>query len=431
MPTQRRSDWSECNPGGGYLPIPDLLAEDREILRLLCEQGAVPFDQLIRLACGERPSRLRTRLGRLEQAYCLVRGEFAGEKYEWLRATRLGARCVGMSFLKRPPAQTNLPHRRGIIEARLHLSAEHPGGSWMSEGDILRAGAWRKGELPDGLYEVSGKRWALEVELSRKSRGCVQRRVANLLHHHDKVIYYCAPHVLSCINAVVSCFDEGRLEVRAAVMPEWQSLKSQVSLDARRMPSEREQRLLRLVLEEGTIAVDQLADLDGSLAGALRRELAEMEQAGLVEQGFESAAPYGWVWSTSWGRRRSGVDLAYFRPPGPARLSQRRALMSIRLALAAKYPRVRWVTRRMLGSDVRLGLPREFGVLEQCGSRVGVTVSASDFALPERVALTFERLSREFDSVWWYCSSSASASATRLLRKKGWDNVKIFDLPGE
>ena len=430
MPIQRKSDWSESNPGGGHLNVPDLPAEDKELLRLLCEQVTIPLDQLSRFT-GSTISALEAQIRRLESAYCVVSGSFPGEKYVWVRATRLGRRCVGLSGSNRAPVLTMLNHHRGVNEARLVMSKELSRGRWISEGVILRDADRRPREIPDGVFEVDGLRWAVEVELSRKHRRHVQQRVESLLDRYDRVVYFCAPLVMSCVRAALPHFPSGRLEVREAIAAEWQEASGRYRKQDKRRPTLWERALLCVVLEEGTIAVDQLAVLAGCKEKTLCRDLAEMERCGLVEQGFQSTAPFGWVWATSWGGRTSGMDMAFFRQPGPSRLPHRRALMSVRLALTEEYRWAYWVARRMLAPDAAVDMPREMGLLVRRRMRIAVTVSLDEVFRLKATMEMLARLSGAYDAVWWYCAPIPRAQLLQLVAKGGWKNVEVRDLPEE
>jgi len=177
----------------------------RELLELLSEQGAVPFDQLVRFL-GCKRSRVEGSLRGLEQRGWIEKRQFLAGDARWFWLSRKGVGLAGRAHRYTVPNVRSLPHRRAINETRLFLCDRAPAGRWSSERAIHGV-AGSADHVPDAVFEVSGERHAIEVELSRKP----PREVAEILHQHslryDAVIYFCGPHTYRLMKRVQA---EGR-----------------------------------------------------------------------------------------------------------------------------------------------------------------------------------------------------------------------------
>ncbi len=80
-------------------------------------------------------------------------------------------------------------------DVRLHVQGRAPGTEWVPERVLARDR--RAGEhLPDGVAITEGRRVAIEVELTVKSRERVTAILDELAGRFDAVLYFCAagPH---------------------------------------------------------------------------------------------------------------------------------------------------------------------------------------------------------------------------------------------
>jgi predicted transcriptional regulator len=394
-------------------------------LRLLAEEQATPVDQLARLTGSKLPV-LRSQAKRLEREGWLISHSFASDKHAWLALTSYAARHFEVRHFRHRPSPLSLSHRRGINQARIELSEEFPEGSWISEGDILRSRG-RSEDHPDAFFEMGGKRWAIEVELARKNTPRVRRHVEGLLQDYDKVIYFCAEHVLSCVGTARSTFPAARFEVRRAKAPAWLLPPPKRKADKKRLVRRREVELLGVIAEEGAVAIDQLAELLACDPALLNLELAEMEKQGLLEQGYGFPGFPAWVWCTYRGAKASGRGLTRMTVTSPSSLPRRRALMSVRLALTGPQRQGRWITRRML----ERAEPAEVAVLNRPDRQIAITVQLNAPAHGTRQAGVIERLASEYDAVWLYVSAEGKTWAQRQLQRSGWKNVEVKDLPSQ
>jgi hypothetical protein len=170
----------------------------RDVLELLSEQGAVPFDQLVRfLAC--KGSRVKDSMRRLQRLGWIEQRQFLAGDAQWFWLSRRGVGVAGRAHRYTVPNVRSLPHRRAINETRLFLCERAPAGRWSSERAIHGV-AGSVDHVPDALFEVDGERHAIEVELSRKP----PREVAEILDqhslHYDAVIYFCGPRTYNLMK---------------------------------------------------------------------------------------------------------------------------------------------------------------------------------------------------------------------------------------
>src|SRR5947208_16879810 len=97
-----------------------LSKSETEALKVIVDGVAIPADQLTRFL-GRRRCDTTKLLARLEEANCVhVRQLLSGEA-PWVWLTGKGARLMGAKNRKRqrPPAVSNLRHRRAVHEVRL------------------------------------------------------------------------------------------------------------------------------------------------------------------------------------------------------------------------------------------------------------------------------------------------------------------------
>src|SRR5205823_7329390 len=109
--------------------------------------------------------------------------------------TNAGLRLSGHGFSLWRPHLALLAHVAAVNEVRLHVQRRSAQAEWISERLLARE---REGteHLCDGLVLDGGRRIAIEVELTVKSRKRVTAILDELSDRHDAVLYYCAlaPH---------------------------------------------------------------------------------------------------------------------------------------------------------------------------------------------------------------------------------------------
>jgi hypothetical protein len=165
--------------------------EERGLLRLLSEQGAVPLDQIARFIEGSLADAVRLAQG-LEDAGCIEHRRFLVRDHPWFWPTRRGVRLARLGFAYKPPEVLGLAHRRAVNEVRLYLRGCAPHGHWVCERDVYHQRDFND-HLPDAVLEIEGERHAVEAELSTKGQREIRRIVAEHSNRYDAVLYFCAP----------------------------------------------------------------------------------------------------------------------------------------------------------------------------------------------------------------------------------------------
>jgi hypothetical protein len=171
-----------------------LRRRDLEVLGWLAEQYGARVDQLeLLMDCGPRTvQRTVARLGAagLVQTRRLLVGEPA-----WVLPTGAGMAACGSGFGVWRPRIGLLTHVAAVNDVRLHIQGRAPSTEWVPERVLGRErGAGE--HLPDGVAITEGRRLAIEVELTVKSRGRVTGILDELAGRFDAVLYFCAagPH---------------------------------------------------------------------------------------------------------------------------------------------------------------------------------------------------------------------------------------------
>jgi hypothetical protein len=171
-----------------------LRRRDLQVLDWLGEQYGARVDQLEALmGCGPRTvqrtiARLRA-LG-LVQTQRMIVGEPA-----WVIPTGAGIAACGSGFSVWRPRIGLLTHVAAVNDVRLHVQGRAPQTEWIPERMLAKERA--AGEhLPDGVAILDGRRVAIEVELTVKSKQRVTAILDELEGRFDTVLYFCAsgPH---------------------------------------------------------------------------------------------------------------------------------------------------------------------------------------------------------------------------------------------
>lgn len=165
---------------------------DLEALGWVCEQYAVRGDQLTAwLGCNLRTvQRVVARLH--EQRLVEVQRVLVGEP-AWVIPTAKGLRACGLSFGLWRPRLGALAHVAAVTDVRLHIRASAPEVEWISERVLAREKRSPQEHLADGVVVMDGRRIAIEVELTVKSKRRTRAIIGELTGRYDAVLYYCAP----------------------------------------------------------------------------------------------------------------------------------------------------------------------------------------------------------------------------------------------
>jgi hypothetical protein len=168
-----------------------LRRRDIEVLGWLAEQYAGRIDHLeVLLDAG--PRTVQRTLARLRAAG-LVRTQrvLVGEP-AWVLPTAAGMTACNSGFGAWRPRIGLLNHVATVNDVRLHVQGRAPCTEWIPERVLARDR--EAGEhLPDGVAIVEGRRVAIEVELTLKSRRRINAILDDLNMRFDAVLYFCAP----------------------------------------------------------------------------------------------------------------------------------------------------------------------------------------------------------------------------------------------
>jgi hypothetical protein len=169
-----------------------LSRRDLDVLCWTGEQYAVRTDQLcVFLDCTPRTvQRLLLRLR--EQRLVEVRRVLVGEP-AWAIPTVKGLRAAGLSFAAWRPTLGLLAHVAAVTDVRLHVQSRSPESEWVCERILAREKRNPREHLADAVVLLDGRRIAVEVELTVKSKRRTRAIVEELVGRYDAVLYYCAP----------------------------------------------------------------------------------------------------------------------------------------------------------------------------------------------------------------------------------------------
>jgi hypothetical protein len=176
----------------GTVVEPVVSRRDLDVLGWVGEQYAVRVDQLAAfLDCGPRTvKRVVARLR--EQRLVEVRRVLVGEP-AWVIPTVKGLRACGLSFGAWRPTLGLLAHVAAVTDVRLHIQTSSPESEWVCERVLARERQTPQEHLADAVVLLDGRRIAVEVELTVKSKRRTHAIVDELIRRHDAVLYYCAP----------------------------------------------------------------------------------------------------------------------------------------------------------------------------------------------------------------------------------------------
>jgi hypothetical protein len=74
---------------------------------------------------------------------------------------------------------------------------------WVCERELARERGV-SGHLPDGVVVLDGRRVAVEVELTLKSRQRIEAILDDLAGSYNTFLYFCAPKPLACLTELAA-----------------------------------------------------------------------------------------------------------------------------------------------------------------------------------------------------------------------------------
>ena len=184
-----------------------LTERDIGILKFINEFGFSEMPQIERRFGLKKPRsyQLLTRL--VEEGYVKHERVFHG-RHGIYRLSRKGAKLTHLPPLARVPL-ANYKHDITLMEVYLRLREQYPEALWISERELKRDkyfdGVGKFGHLSDGLLVFKdGKRVAVEVELSLKSRNRVEQilRWYSGVFEIEEVWYYCPRGIMASMSSM-------------------------------------------------------------------------------------------------------------------------------------------------------------------------------------------------------------------------------------
>lgn len=404
--------------------------EDVGILRLICEQVAIPCDQLARfLECDA--AAVRDWSERLERAGCLRTSQFQVGELPWVWLTRRGARFAdtGCSAPRRAPAITRLNHLRAVNEVRLHLRARAPDGRWTSENQ-LRLGVGHRKSRPNATFEIDGKRQAIRVALSYMQKAKPRKAIAEGSSRYDEVVYFCGPRTQGLLRAIKEKENWPKLVVRDLPNCAAPARRPSIRQIPVRKPLGPEIDTLRLMSEQGAIPTDQLDRFLERRGKASEEVLETFVDASYARCHRLIAGEPEWIWLTERGVRLSGLGLPLLRPRSGG-LPKLRALNEARLLIEATFPTARWTGRRVLLQEKGNYAQVPAGVVELEGMRHSVDVKL-DRHNKEYLAPLIAKRCESYDAVVILCTEpKIRAFMEALQNEQGWQKVVVRNLPSQ
>ena len=162
-----------------------------ELLRLIAEQQAIPFDQLARfVGCDvEQAARVAKHLFKAGFADY---GRFLHDEPPWVWLSGRGVRLSGTGFGHRLPKVGAMARMRAVNEVRLHIARRAPEARWVCGRSVVREQGLQ-GYRPNAVVEVGRERHAIIVRLraqaEERERGILETHMAR----HDAVVAFAAP----------------------------------------------------------------------------------------------------------------------------------------------------------------------------------------------------------------------------------------------
>jgi hypothetical protein len=191
--------------------------------------------------------------------------------------------------------------------------------------------------------------------------------------------------------------------------------------------SDRDSEALRLLAEQVAIPLDQLGRFLGLDLEHTVRLAQKLAAGGLIESKRFLVRDYPWLWLSHRGVRRAETGFPY-RNPDVAGLAHRRALNEIRLHLAVRAPRGRWVCERAVyrQRDPEDHLPD--AVFEIDGERHAVEAELSTKRNRE-IRLIVAEHSNRYDAVLYFCGRHPYNLLKRVQAEGRWPKLIVRRLP--
>jgi hypothetical protein len=190
----------------------------------------------------------------------------------------------------------------------------------------------------------------------------------------------------------------------------------------------RQQRLLKLLDEQGAVPLDQLARFIGKPRARIEASLRGLQLFGLIEQRRFLAGDAPWCWLSRQGLRVAGGQHRY-TVPNVKSLSHRRAINETRLFLSGRAPGGIWSSERAIHGVPGSADHVPDALFEIDGERHAVEVELSRKP-PCEVAEILDHHSLRYDAVIYFCGPRTYRLMKRVQAEGRWPKLIVKQLPG-
>jgi hypothetical protein len=183
-----------------------------ELLRLIAEQGAIPFDQLARFIGCEPGQAARVARHLFKSGYADYGRTLHAEPH-WIWLTGRGVRLSGTGFHYRAPKVGAMARMRAVNEVRLYIHRRAPEARWICGRSVVREQGLR-GYRPNAVVEIGRERHAILVKLKSQQPPREIDILETHMARHDAVIAFCRPKPRRLLERLASDHHWPRLVVR-------------------------------------------------------------------------------------------------------------------------------------------------------------------------------------------------------------------------
>ncbi|HET7054210.1 MAG TPA: hypothetical protein VFI09_09895 [Solirubrobacterales bacterium] len=183
-----------------------------ELLRLIAEQGAIPFDQLARFIGCEDGQADRVAKHLFKSGFADY-GRFLHEEPPWVWLSGRGARLSGTGFQLRRPKVGAMARMRAVNEVRLHIARRAPDARWVCGRSIVREQGLQ-GYRPNAMVEIGRERHAVVVRLRAQAEERDRAILETHMARHDAVIAFCTATVRKRLERLAAEHHWPKLVVR-------------------------------------------------------------------------------------------------------------------------------------------------------------------------------------------------------------------------
>jgi MarR family len=162
-----------------------------ELLRLLAEQQAIPFDQLARFLDCDEAQAARVAKHLFKSGFADY-GRFLHDEPPWAWLSGRGVRLSGTGFHHRLPKVGAMARMRAVNEVRLYIARRAPEARWVCGRSVVREQG-KHGYRPNAVVEIRRERHAILVKRRAHKPDRVREVLETHMARHDAVVAFAAP----------------------------------------------------------------------------------------------------------------------------------------------------------------------------------------------------------------------------------------------